>query len=282
MSDSNITKVSEGLRKPEGWTPPSRPDPQGCEMCRAPVEAEFIEPVFWNGKPSFGTGRWMFAPICPRCQKSKDDEAKEEQEEKQAQERSRKIQELISQAGFKKIHEVMTLDNFAPLFCAETFFEIQKAWDAGKNIFITGPTGVGKTHLSVGLLKNFISSTAQRGLIRNVAEFMLDIRQAIKTHKDADLLNEVSSADALVLDDLGVERPTPTALETLYLLIDRWHNDCKGRLIITTNYDLREISGRLHDRIASRITGMSELFRLDGQDRRMLLRLRPGNADKEA
>ncbi|MBI4063484.1 MAG: ATP-binding protein [Elusimicrobia bacterium] len=269
MQESNITRVSDQLRKPENWTEPPEPLPGSCPSCNGVIHPQFIEPVFWSGRPAFGTGRWAFPSLCSACETEKKVEAQKAKAEQEAKERSRKIQQLTATAGFSKAHEHMTLETFDPLFCIEAFARIQKGWEAGENIFIAGPPGTGKTHIAVGLLKLFIGQKAERGVFRIVPELMIELRRAIKDRRDDELLDEISSAQALVLDDLGVERPTPMVLEGLYLLIDRWYRNKKSHLVITSNNDIEQLSKHLEDRLASRIIGMCRPFKLQGEDRRL-------------
>jgi integrase len=65
----------------------------------------------------------------------------------------------------------------------------------------------------------------------------------------------------LYLDDLGTEKPTDWALQTLYLIIDRRYPEMM-QTIISSNLNLDELSSRLGDRIASRIPINDTLARL--------------------
>jgi len=83
------------------------------------------------------------------------------------------------------------------------------------------------------------------------------------------LVNEIlGDCRLLFLDDLGAEKVTDWALETLFTLI----NDRYERMlptVYTSNLDPRQLSENLGDRIASRIVGSCVLINLGSEDRRV-------------
>lgn len=70
----------------------------------------------------------------------------------------------------------------------------------------------------------------------------------------------------LILDDLGADRATEWAIETLYLIIDGRDANLKPTFI-TTNLSIPEIEKLYGARIASRIAGM-EIIKIDMPDYR--------------
>lgn len=85
-------------------------------------------------------------------------------------------------------------------------------------------------------------------------------------------LDRAERYDLLALDDLGMERPTDWAKETITRLIDA--RTMRGLpTIITSNYrlgQLRDIWGGVEgDRLVSRIAGSCERVEMSGPDRRM-------------
>jgi DNA replication protein DnaC len=98
-----------------------------------------------------------------------------------------------------------------------------------------------------------------------------------------ELLMKCQSADVLLIDDLGAERETEWAIETLYLIIDhRWHEE--KPTIVTSNLTAGEFMERADgkfsknygddpvytSRIYSRLRGMlmGNIHVLDGDDYR--------------
>jgi len=74
--------------------------------------------------------------------------------------------------------------------------------------------------------------------------------------------------DVLFLDDLGAEKMTDFVRQSLYAIIN-YREQHELPTIITSNYNLSNISGKIDDRIASRIAGMCEVIEIKGNDRRL-------------
>jgi len=79
-------------------------------------------------------------------------------------------------------------------------------------------------------------------------------------------LQELSNARLLFLDDLGTNKPSEWATETLYNLLD----SRVLPVIATSNYSLEELPERLgHDRIVSRLCGLAYVQTVSGEDWRL-------------
>lgn len=151
------------------------------------------------------------------------------------------------------------------------------------SLFLHGSRGVGKTYLMAAILREIILKTppAKQNnklyrkfnkmlLFISVPELLMEIRACYnkKDINEEELISKYSDIDILFLDDLGAEKPTEWALQTLYLIIDRRYRNIK-RTIISSNYNLNQISKRLDDRISSRIAGMCKVIKIQGKDRRI-------------
>lgn len=133
-------------------------------------------------------------------------------------------------------------------------------------LLFVGPPGVGKTHLAVGVLRSLLERYQVRG---RFAEFTSLIHQ-IQSTFDPDspeskrqILDPLSEAELLVLDELGAQQPTPWVRDLLYLIIN---NRYTRRLptIFTTNYRLDEGAGRREPvRVAGRTTLVAPRNSLD-------------------
>jgi len=268
MLKSLSTEADKITAKPQDWKDPTAPHYSKCSRCTVDVRPKYIEPVFWKGRPIKDTGIWEHSYHCPGCTEIIFNEEKKRRliEAKRVQER--KLKDLINYCGFFKIHLDMTLERFQPGFNSTILDEAQKVVEFKSNLFMFGPPGTGKTHIAAGILQKQIEDTMTECHFRIVPELMLEMREDVKNRSEKSL-DSLFYAPGLVLDDLGVERPTKYVLEMLYIIIDRWYRSGKKGLTITSNKSLDAISAHLDDRIASRIAGMCEVISMKGEDKRL-------------
>jgi DNA replication protein DnaC len=133
--------------------------------------------------------------------------------------------------------------------------------DYPKGLLMSGGVGCGKSHLAVAILKGVIAK-GYSGLYYNSPDLMRDIRATFDKDsevKEDDLLEEVTTTDLLVFDDVGAENVTGFVLDRFYLIINERYEGCKP-VIITTNLDEPTLENRLGKRIVSRLSEMCETF----------------------
>ena len=155
--------------------------------------------------------------------------------------------------------------------------------DSREGIFLTGGRGIGKTHLAAALMREaalavkpvkyldaYRIDLKRLPLFVSVPELLLEIRDTYNGNgvSEKEVIDRYSWVHVLVLDDLGVEKPSEWVLQTLYIILDRRYRE-NLRTIITSNLGIEEIEEKLDDRIASRIAGMCKVRILRGRDRRM-------------
>jgi len=146
--------------------------------------------------------------------------------------------------------------------------EIRGLCEGQEGLFLHGSAGTGKTHLAVALLKH---RGLDRGSFTTVPGLLLEIRSSFKDHAECSeesIIDHYSAAKPLVMDDLGVEKASEFAMQTLYLIIDHRYANLNPP-IITSNLSLGEIANKVGDRIASRIAEMCKIIELKGKDRRL-------------
>lgn len=150
-----------------------------------------------------------------------------------------------------------------------------------RSLFLSGANGVGKTYKAAGILCNWIERLNYKQLINcheiyntcpvfiTVPELLMKIRNCFSLQQcEESVVGKYSRCPILVLDDLGVEKTTEWALQTLYIILNNRYSNYM-QTIITSNLTIEEIGEKLGDRIASRIAGMCKIIKLTGNDRRL-------------
>lgn len=133
------------------------------------------------------------------------------------------------------------------------------------NLLFTGPTGLGKTHLSLAIAREVVNrgylvmyASAAQLISRIVDSVMGDAAQ--DEYRDI-----VYGCDLLIIDDLGTEIKTHVTKDEVHNLINTRLNE--GRpTIINTNLTLRDIEDTYGQRVTSRIAGCYAVNRFSGED----------------
>ncbi|HXT70869.1 MAG TPA: ATP-binding protein [Vicinamibacterales bacterium] len=143
---------------------------------------------------------------------------------------------------------------------------------------IVGPPGIGKTHIAVAVLRRLILEKQIRGLYYDTRDLLKLIRStysAVTKTAEMDVLRPVMTAEVLLLDDLGAERPTEWVEETMNLIVNSRYNE-RRPTIFTTNYiddvddtNLDALKVRVGFRMHSRLHEMCDFLEYDGPDYRL-------------
>ena len=135
----------------------------------------------------------------------------------------------------------------------------------GWGLVLSGGVGCGKTHLAVGLgvLALGLGYSAYATTLDELLRGLRSSYQSRKPGKEARLLARVAEVDLLILDDLGLERPTPWARERLAQVIQQRYN--RGRaLLVTTGLGLDELERVWGVEVVSRLYGSCRIVGLEG------------------
>jgi DNA replication protein DnaC len=136
-------------------------------------------------------------------------------------------------------------------------------------IFLFGPTGAGKTHLATATMRAFIEQGRDCQYI-TMPELLMRLKKSFDQSQSSceeDLLAHYSMS-ILILDDLGVGPITEWVRQIIHLLLDKRDRFLKPTLLVS-NLRLEEIADLFGEPIASRIAGMCQIVRLEGEDRRL-------------
>lgn len=248
------------------FTVPPEPAALACRGCQREVPAFWVPPrwVMADGKePELmrSTGRWISENVCTDCFEREKNPDAVSPAVAEARRRQHLIADLQLPPKLARM-EIEQLRGDLPQNFAEA---IHAARHRGENLYLWSPQpGLGKTHAAVGLLKHYIRSEGVSGQFHVVPDLMDEIRDAIGRHRAGELIDRISRAEALVLDDLGVEVTTMTVAEKLYMIFNRWDSADKKRLVITSNLSVNQIAEKIDPRIASRIRGMCRVVKIEG------------------
>lgn len=131
---------------------------------------------------------------------------------------------------------------------ALAYAEAPEGW-----LVIMGGYGCGKTHLAAAIANARIEE-GQKVLFVTVPDLLDHLRSAFSpTDDDSESYSVrfelVRTISLLVLDDLGIESPTPWATEKLYQIVN-YRYTARLPTVITSNHDLQELDLRLRSRIS--------------------------------
>ncbi len=171
-------------------------------------------------------------------------------------------QRRLAAAHIPQRYRDCTLDAFDPsypraddslgraLLTARRFVDAYPVDTAGRGLLFVGTTGLGKTHLAVGVLQRLVRERGVRGLFCDYRELLKSIQNSYNPQvqtSELEVLKPVFAAEVLVLDDLGAQKPNEWVWDTVALILNTRYND-RQTTVITTNYpDLPAAGGNLTD-----------------------------------
>jgi DNA replication protein DnaC len=168
----------------------------------------------------------------------------------------------------------------------------------GKTLFLYGPVGTGKTHLAVGTAYEIAAVNADKfgfkcrntdfltleeleisrqfpgmtiGFV-NVTDLLLTLLESFSGDKSANekatqMLHRAKMDDLVILDEIGLMKPTEWVESQLYNLIDVRYR-MERPMIFTSNYTPKELEKQVGKRVVSRIIEISDGVHVDGPDYR--------------
>jgi DNA replication protein DnaC len=147
---------------------------------------------------------------------------------------------------------------------------------ADRGLLLTGPCGVGKTHLAVAILHGLIGKGVPC-LFYDLGALLKEIQDSYdpaSRASESKVLSPVREAEVLVLDELGAAKPTDWARDMMMQIVGARYND-RRLTVFTTNYpDERHapsdetLEDRVGVRLRSRLFEMCKAVRVDGDDYR--------------
>ena len=136
---------------------------------------------------------------------------------------------------------------------------------SSENLFMTGETGLGKTHLSLAIADVVIKKGF--GVIyASVPNIVSKLeKEKFRYSGDENTLEHLIQCDLLILDDLGTEYRTQFSSSVIYNVINS-RILYKKPTIISTNCSLKSIETDYSKRLVSRLWGNYRLLNFCGKD----------------
>ena len=161
--------------------------------------------------------------------------------------------------NFPSPYDVMKLN----LSLCKTYAE--KFSRDSENLFITGGTGLGKTHLASAIALEVASKgySVSYGTAFEILGAFED--KKFSRESDDTKTEEYKNAELLIIDDLGAEMITQFSIAALYNLMVTREAAGKSTIIIST-YSVKDIGVKYTPQIASRIGGEYATISLMGED----------------
>ncbi|MDQ3253847.1 MAG: ATP-binding protein [Acidobacteriota bacterium] len=191
---------------------------------------------------------------------------------------------LVDTARIPRRYDGCSLQNYYPtqgngsqLKAFNYAFRLVREYPAvERGLLLMGTVGVGKTHLSVAVLRGLMDKGIQC-LFYEFGSLLKEIQDSynpVSKTSELKLLAPVYQAEVLVLDELGASKPTDWVKETMMQIIGTRYND-KKLTVFTTNYlDARRaatdetLEDRVGVRLRSRLYEMCKTVQMEGDDYR--------------
>jgi DNA replication protein DnaC len=192
---------------------------------------------------------------------------------------------LLEAAHIPRRYKECSLSNYDPvknnssqLLAFNYAYRLVREYPAiDRGILFMGTVGVGKTHLSVAILRQLIEKKGVSCLFYEFGTLLKEVQNSynpVSQTSELKVLTPVIEAEVLVLDELGASKPTDWVRDTMMHVINTRYNDRK-LTIFTTNYlDARRtekeetLEDRIGVRLRSRIYEMCRTVFIEGNDYR--------------
>lgn len=137
-------------------------------------------------------------------------------------------------------------------------------------LVLTGPPGVGKSHIAVATLRRFVEEGRKvAGGMFRPEDVLLSEMRAEYDGVETDVVKAAMECELLVVDDLGSTRVTDWSASQLVSILNRRESEGRGT-VVTTNLTLNDLAAMMDERLASRLAaGLVVKFPANLPDYRM-------------
>lgn len=171
-------------------------------------------------------------------------EEKKSEEQRKFKEKQRRISEIIKTAKIPTRFRNKLAKDFVVTDSNQNIVECLKAVRNNQGFYIYGECGTGKT-----LLASIIQNERAHQLKPSTFICATDIFSELNPYSSnaenvINKLNLLKSTPCLIIDDLGVEKPTERVKQNLFDIINYRYNE-ELQTIITSNFSLEELALRI-------------------------------------
>lgn len=222
----------------------------------------------------------LTATLCLKCGKKREEQEQALEKLAQEQAKEQRCRELIRLANIPPRWREVRFDTLDPNI-QPVAQRLAREYAAGFSkespslVFYSPGNGTGKTILAACIINYVLHELRLPVMFAKARDIMLEIRKTFSDHyeTEAEILDKISYVDLLVLDDVGVDRPSEWIKSTYWTLMDR-RFDWMLPVVVTTNKPLEGRGELLADRIgegaASRLLGLcrGNIIDMTGKDLR--------------
>lgn len=205
---------------------------------------------------TIGTREIAGPMVCDRCVE-REDEAERRRLEAET------FRRRVTRAGIPPSRSGVPMAHLAPGIA-----KIAKSWADGETagLVLTGPVGVGKTHVAAAAAWARLRRTGVRWV--RCAPLMTALGGSFDDDARRNAIALATGTGDVILDDIDKVRATDYGREVLYTLVDN-RIEYGSALLVTSNATLGEIGEKIGEEIASRLAGYCRSVSLTGPDRRI-------------
>ncbi len=210
--------------------------------------------------------------------------------------RQQRDRRLLERARIPRRYRECDFDHFDVLSESKEslFFALGKARhfvedypSAKKGLLFLGTPGVGKTHLTVAILKQLMEQKGVECLFYPFQELLKQIRDSydpVSLSTESQVLQPVLHTDVVAIDDLGANRISDWVEDTITYILNHRYNEQKTTLLTSNLPDTSEelqgrspsgkyrigdtLEDRIGKRVRSRLYEMCEVVKIDANDYR--------------